>query len=57
LRNEFVIRLGQPFEENGSKVKMEDMEQHFANLGEIEISRISPHRIIHLDETGFGASK
>jgi hypothetical protein len=31
--------------------------QHFANLEELEISHISPHLIINLDETDFGASK
>jgi hypothetical protein len=34
-----------------------DIRQHFANLEEIEMSDISPHLILNLDETGFGASK
>jgi hypothetical protein len=38
-------------------VKIENIVQHFANLEELEISHISPHLIINLDETGFGTSK
>jgi Asp-tRNA(Asn)/Glu-tRNA(Gln) amidotransferase C subunit len=47
----------QPLEEDRFKAKTEDIVQHFANLEEFEISHISPHLIIDLDETGFGASK
>jgi hypothetical protein len=38
-------------------VKINNIVQHFANLQELEISHISPHFIISLDETGSGASK
>jgi hypothetical protein len=38
-------------------VKIEDIVQHFANLEELEISRISPRLMINLDGSGFGASK
>jgi hypothetical protein len=38
-------------------VKIEGIVQHFANLEELEISHISPHLIINLNETGFGVSK
>jgi hypothetical protein len=38
-------------------MKIEDIVQHFANLEEFEISHISLHLIINLDETGFVASK
>jgi hypothetical protein len=44
-------------EEDKFNVKIGDTVQHFANLEELEISHISPHLIINLDETGFGASK
>jgi hypothetical protein len=57
LGDEFVIRLSQPLGEDRYNVKIADIHRHFANLGEMEISQISPHLIIHLDETGFGASK
>jgi hypothetical protein len=36
---------------------MSDIERHFANLSEMEISDSSPHITVNLDETGFGASK
>jgi hypothetical protein len=38
-------------------VKIKDIEQHFANLEELEISHMSPHLIVNLNETAFGASK
>jgi hypothetical protein len=57
LGNDFVIRLAQPLEEDRYNIKIADIEQHFANLDELNSSQISPHLIPNLDETGFGASK
>jgi hypothetical protein len=57
LGSDFVVRVAQSLEEDRFNVKIEDIVQHFVNLEELEISRISPHLIISLDETGFGASK
>jgi hypothetical protein len=57
LRSDFVVRGAQPLEEDCLNVKIEDIVQHFANLEELEISHISLHLMINLDETGFGASK
>jgi hypothetical protein len=57
LGSDFVVRVAQPLEEDRFNVKIEDIVQHFANLEELEISRISPHLMINLGETGFRASK
>jgi hypothetical protein len=57
LEENFVSRLAQPSEENHYNVRMGDIERYFSNLGEMEISKISYHITINLDETGFGASK
>jgi hypothetical protein len=52
---DFVVRVAQALEEDRFNVKIEDIVQHFANLEKLEISHISPHLIITLDETSFGA--
>jgi hypothetical protein len=57
LGETFVIRLAQPLGEGRYNVKIADIHRRFENFGEMEISQISPHLIINLDETGFGASK
>jgi hypothetical protein len=57
LGSDFVIRAAQPLEEDRFNVKIGDIVQHFPNLKELEISRISPRLIVNLDETGFGTSK
>jgi hypothetical protein len=36
---------------------VEDIERYFTNLGQVDISKISPHLVINLDETSFSASK
>jgi hypothetical protein len=43
LGSDFVVRVAQPLEEDRFNVKIEDIMQYFANLEELEISRISPH--------------
>jgi hypothetical protein len=57
LGEELVLRLSQPLGEDHYNVKIADIHWHFENLGQMEISQISPHLIIDLDETEFGASK
>jgi hypothetical protein len=57
LGTDFVVRVAPPLEEDRFNVKIEDIVRHFANLEELEISHISPHLIINLDETGLEASK
>jgi hypothetical protein len=43
LGEEFVIRFAQPLREDRYNVKIADIHRHFANLGEMEMSQISPH--------------
>jgi hypothetical protein len=57
LVSDFAVRVAQLLEEDRFNVKIENIVQHFANLEELEISHISPHFLINLDETGFGALK
>jgi Asp-tRNA(Asn)/Glu-tRNA(Gln) amidotransferase C subunit len=57
LGSNLVVRVVQPPEEDRFNAKIEDIVQYFANLEELEMSHISPHLIINLGETGFGASK
>jgi transposase len=57
LASEFTVRVAQPLEEERYAVRPEQIEQHFRNLRDLNLQNLSPHLILNLDETGFGASK
>jgi hypothetical protein len=55
--SEFEVDRAQPIEEARCNVTDGDIRENFANLEGIEISGISPHLVLNLDETRFSASK
>jgi hypothetical protein len=57
LRSEFRVRKAQPLKESRFDVRPEIIHSHFKNLADLDLTNISPHLILNLDETGFGASK
>jgi hypothetical protein len=46
-----------PPEEDRYHINSDQIETHFKVLEKAEIGSISPHLILNVDETGFGASK
>jgi transposase len=57
LRDDFHVRNAQPLKEARYDVSPEIIRLHFEKLSQTDICNISPHLILNLDETGFGASK
>jgi transposase len=57
LGSEFTVRVAQPLEEERYAITPEIIKQHFANFTALGVTNLSPHLILNLDETGFGASK
>jgi hypothetical protein len=57
MSSEFQVRKAQPLEEARFDVRPEIIQSHFKNLADLDLTSISPHVILNLDETGFRASK